>query len=648
MLMAGLVSCSNPSGDQNDLQDKTTTDSEPGSPQETELPPEDSPEVPIVEKEVKKSFTQADFTIDGSEKDWGWAFVTYSLNEFAGKDVVIDFSADMKVQNNGSAAKLQWQVNNGGEYPTIVDYEFPSGETSKKVEGKNATPIKMASGALLYLSTYQLEQKNLKIEVSNIKYSVTYKTVEGGENEPEVPAKEYPTDIFTVADAKIADFTEANVFDKSQVSDVVFNSDGTVISTAKAAGSGGGLVLYINQDHSVINASNYESIDVEVVISPVTGNWNPKAKNPSLGFRLYGTDASGFWSGFEDVAYFGFEDTKAEYGTITKNIKIDETWVKNYIDSNDNDDIKAFAFKFNAYETGNDDSDQLRIQIKKVQFNKKEGAPADKATDDGLTDETRGTVQLINYPTHDYVDLNKDGTTKIDYEKPAFVYLPAGYDPEDKETKYPVLVLMHGFGQNWTTWGLTTEENGGKIKGYMDRGMASGDVEKFILVVPTGVADSSWKDMSGNSFGGYNAFGPELRYDLIPYIEANYNVRTDRDGRAMAGLSMGGGQTFNIGIGQCLDMFSYFGAFSAATFTGSAEYMAEVDEAFAADLKIHQLYMICGDADLMVWSGFQDYVAAMPKWKKVEKFDSEVYVGGTHDFPVWYRGFKHLIPLLFK
>ncbi|MCQ2598088.1 MAG: hypothetical protein MJ181_09595 [Treponema sp.] len=587
---------------------------------------------------ITKEVTQADFTIEPNAGSW--AYVTYSLSEFAAKEVTIDFSCDIEADNKtGKSEHFMWQVNCDG-YPVVAEFDVESGKSNIKVAGKNASPIKVGNGNVLYMSTNN-SSYDIEFKLTNIKYTVTYQ----GKKETAKPAKKYPTDIFTVADSKIADFTAAKVFDGSQVSDMVFNDDGTVTYVASAAGSGTGAVFYIKDKDSVINASNYESVDIELVCSPVTGAWKDGAANPGFGFRLYTPEATGFWSGFEDIEYFGLDK---EYGTLTYNIKIKDEWVANYKDSCDNDDIMGFALKFNAYENGHDESDQLRVQIKKVQFNKKAGAPEDKKTDDGLTDAQRGTVKLISYPTHDYVNLNEDKTTKIDYEKPAYVYLPAGYDPEDKETKYPVFVLMHGFGQNWTTWGLTDKGTGGKIKGYMDRGMASGEVEKFILVVPTGVADSSWKDMSGNSFNGYNAFGPELRDDLIPYMEANYNVRTDRDGRAMAGLSMGGGQTFNIGIGQCLDMFSYFGAFSAATFTGSAEYMAGVDEAFDADLKIHQLYMICGDADSMVYGGFQDYIAAMPKWDRVEKFNSEVYPGGTHDFPVWYRGFKHVIPLLFK
>ncbi len=586
---------------------------------------------------VSKTITQPDFTIDGTTIGSNYAYITYSMNEFAGKDVTIDFSADMTVTNTGDAALLKWQINDGSTYPEVVTHTFDTGTNTVKVAGKNESPIAIKNGYVLYLSTYQTTPANLQIEIRNITYTVSYN---GGAEKPK-PQKQYPTDIFTVADTKIADFSADMIFDGTQATDITFNADGTVTYVCDAVGSGRGVVFYINKDKSVINASNYASVDIELVCSPVTGSWKEGADNPGFGFRLYTPEASGFWSGFEDIEYFGLGDN--EYGTLTKNIKIDETWVANYKDSCDNDDIIGFALKFNAYENGHDESDQLKVQIKKVQFNKKEGAPADKKTDDGLTEATRGKVAKVYYQTKDYV---KEGNPEM--EKYCWVYTPAGYNPEDTATKYPVFVLMHGFGQNQDTWGLTTEGTGGKIKGYMDRGMASGDVEKFILVVPTGISTTEAQSYTNTS--GFAAFGKELRGDLLPFIEANYNVRTDRDGRAMAGLSMGGGQTFTIGIGECLDLFSYFGAYSAATFTGSAEYMAKVDAAFDKDLKINSLYMICGDADKMVYSGFQNYVAALPSWDRIKegKFTSEVYEGGTHDFPVWYRGFKHTIPLLFK
>ena len=588
---------------------------------------------------VTKDVTQQDTIIKGSDTGDGWAYITYSLSEFSGKEVVIDLSCDMTVTNTGSsAALLQWQVNTSS-YPVVAAQSFEPGTNTITVTGKNDPAIKLDGSNMLYLSTYQTTTADLTIEIKNLKYTVTY----GGSKEEEKPAKEYPTDIFKIADTKIADFSKERVFDGSQASDITFNSDGTVTYITDGVGSGRGVVFYIKDKDSVINISNYDSIDIELVCSPVTGHWKADAKNPGFGFRLYTPEATGFWSGFEDIDYFGQEADK-EYGTFTHHIDISKEWIEKYKDSCDNDDIMGFALKFNAYNTGNDESYQIKVQIKKVQFNKIAGTPEDKKTDDGLKDADRGTVYPIEYPTHDYVSGD---TTK--YNKKAWVYLPAGYNAEDKDTKYPVFILMHGYGQNQDTWGLTDKGTGGKIKGYMDRGMFSGDVKKFILVVPTGVASKEWSTGAGNDINGFNAFGGELRNDLVPYIKANYNVKEGRDNWAMAGLSMGGGQTFNIGIGECLDMFSYFGAFSAATFIGAAEYIAGVDAKIEFDgLKIHHLYMICGDADSMVYGSFPGYVEAMKAWDRIEEFKSEVYPGGTHDFPVWYRGFKHVIPRLFK
>ena len=100
-------------------------------------------------------------------------------------------------------------------------------------------------------------------------------------------------------------------------------------------------------------------------------------------------------------------------------------------------------------------------------------------------------------------------------------------------------------------------------------------------------------------------------------------------------------------MGECLDLVSYFGAFSAALFGTSEDFIAGVEAKFP-DYKINQLYMICGDADGLVYGTFPGYVDSLSKWGKIAKFDSEVYEGGTHDFPVWYRGFSHFIPMLFK
>ena len=180
--------------------------------------------------------------------------------------------------------------------------------------------------------------------------------------------------------------------------------------------------------------------------------------------------------------------------------------------------------------------------------------------------------------------------------------------------------------------------------------MANGEVKKFILVCATGVADKSWgPNGSGNSFTGYNYFGGELRNDLLPYIRENFNAADGRDNVAMAGLSMGGGQTFTIGIAQCLDLISNFAGFSGAMFGTANDFIKGVDGNKAFDgLKINNLYMICGDADNLVYGTFPGYVEAMKGWNRVSNFSSYVFPGGTHDFPVWYRGFNDFIKIVFK
>ena len=612
------------------------------------------------EELVKKEFTQDDLT---DMTPSGWAYVTWPLNDFVGKEITNDFSCEMKLENpdgvkfddegvEATGYKLKWQVNNAeSNYPEVVTHVFTADETDwVKVAGKNATPIKIASGNVLYLSTNN-ETPNIKVSVRNIKYTVTY----GGKEEKKPEAKVYPTDIFKVGEAgscgivlrdgakeAFTVFTEG-----SAAASIKTEADGSVTWVATAAGGGGGgVAFYVKSNKEEINFANYDSIDIELVYSPVTGAWNPEAQKPGFCMRILPWDSTGMFGGYEDLEYF---DAAEEYGTLTKNIKISDDFTKSIVKSSDFDSILGFAIKFNDYNRGNSDGDQLKVQLKNVKFNAKANAVADKKFDDGLTDAQRGTVYSINYPTRDW-SVAADKVTDADkYDKHGWVYLPAGYNAEDKDTKYPVFILLHGFGQNENTWGLSDKGRGGKIKGYMDRGMASGKVEKFILVCVTGVADKSWgPNGSGNSFSGYNYFGGELRNDLLPYIRANYNVAEGRDNVAIAGLSMGGGQTFNIGIGECLDLISNFAGFSGALFAGADDFTKGVEEKFAADLKIHNLYMICGDADDLVYGSFPGYVEAMKKWDRVENFESYVFPGGTHDFPVWYYGFNDFIHMVFQ
>lgn len=448
----------------------------------------------------------------------------------------------------------------------------------------------------------------------------------------------------TLRDTKEA-FT---IFESTSASDVVTNADGSITWIATAAGGGGGGVsFYAKSNHEEINIANYKSIELEFAYAPVSGKWNADAQKPGFCLRILPYDSTGLFGGFEDLEYF---DSTKKSGIIKYTVNIPDDFADKIVSSADFDSVLGFALKFNDYNRGNDNGDQLKVQLKNVKFNAKENAPADEPFNDGLSASDYGTVVSINYPTHDYTVASSEWTEADSYNKHAWVYLPAGYNANDTSKKYPVFILLHGFGQNENTWGLTDQGRGGKIKGYMDRGMKTGEVEKFILVVATGVASKQWGPNGGGmDFNGFNAFGPELRNDLLPYINENFNTKTGRDNVALAGLSMGGGQTFTIGIGECLDIISNFAGFSGALFASADDFITGVEENAKFDgLKIHNLYMTCGDNDGMVYNTYPSYVEAMKKWTRVENFVDYTFPGGTHDFPVWYHGFSDFIKIVFK
>ena len=161
--------------------------------------------------------------------------------------------------------------------------------------------------------------------------------------------------------------------------------------------------------------------------------------------------------------------------------------------------------------------------------------------------EQGGTVEKFTYQARDYAGGGEP------YEKTAYVYLPYGYDPDQT---YDLLILCHGIGGSEVEWGMTGEDS--RVKKIMDRLIYKGEIDPFIVVTPNGRAGKT-QDQSA-----FYRFDEELRGDLLPALARRYAVDiTDRGRCAMAGLSMGGMQTINLGIGKCLDLFSAFGAFSA-------------------------------------------------------------------------------------
>ena len=224
----------------------------------------------------------------------------------------------------------------------------------------------------------------------------------------------------------------------------------------------------------------------------------------------------------------------------------------------------------------------------------------------------------------------------------AMVYTPAEYEiAKNAKKRYPVLYLQHGMGEGETSWTLQ-----GKMQHIMDNSIAKGEAVPMIVVMESGDIKAPFgggSNRQGMSTYG-NSFYPVLLNDLIPYIDQNFRTKSDRENRAMAGLSWGGHQTFDIVLNN-LDKFAWMGTFSGAIFgldvkTAYNGVFANADE---FNKKIHYMYMNWGSEDF-IKSG--DIVKQLRELGV--KVDSSESAGTAHEFLTWRRGLHEFIPHLFK
>ncbi|HPH33400.1 MAG TPA: alpha/beta hydrolase-fold protein, partial [Chitinophagaceae bacterium] len=159
-----------------------------------------------------------------------------------------------------------------------------------------------------------------------------------------------------------------------------------------------------------------------------------------------------------------------------------------------------------------------------------------------------GTVDTLIYPSK-----------TVGVKRKVTIYTPPGYS---KKNKYPVLYLLHGIGGDEKEW-----LNGGQPQIILDNLYAEGKTEPMIVVMPNGRAmkddRATGNIMAPDKVQAFADFEKDLLTDLIPFVEKKYPVLADKDHRAIAGLSMGGGQSLNFGLGN-LDVFSWVGGFSSA------------------------------------------------------------------------------------
>jgi len=238
----------------------------------------------------------------------------------------------------------------------------------------------------------------------------------------------------------------------------------------------------------------------------------------------------------------------------------------------------------------------------------------------------RGKIDSISY-------LSKT----VGVIRKALIYTPPNYS---KSRKYPVLYLLHGIGGDEKEW-----LKGGQPQVILDNLYAENKIEPTIVVMPNGRAmkddRATGNIMAPDKVEAFATFERDLLNDLIPYIERKYPVIKDREHRAIAGLSMGGGQSLNFGLGN-LDIFAWIGGFSSAPNTKPPEQLLPDPDKARKSLKL--LWISCGDND-----GLIAFSQRTHNYLNANNVPHIYYIEpGVHDFKVWKNSLYMFSQLIFK
>jgi S-formylglutathione hydrolase FrmB len=321
--------------------------------------------------------------------------------------------------------------------------------------------------------------------------------------------------------------------------------------------------------------------------------------------------------------------------------------------------------------------------------------------------EQQGSVLDVSYPVRNYIDASRQLVTdrQLDsrhvgrgtgtgeaIQKSCHVYLPAGYDEHDRDTRYDVLYLLHGVGGDQGEW---LQASGGAddhpiLCHILDNLIANNDIAPLIVVFPNGRSTHDWTDRSfrteGTNMLGFYYFDYELRHDLIPFIETTFNtyadvrqhtderIRYNRKHRAIAGLSMGGMQCLNLVLGgyRCdadlhtgassgwgnglsttvlapgmTDLFADVGVFSNAPTSSDGNVLG--DSIASGGYPLRLLYMTCGDEDGVSMNSYASATAGLADQAKdrLRQMYQVLIHNGVHDFGVWNNGAYNFLRLAF-
>lgn len=230
--------------------------------------------------------------------------------------------------------------------------------------------------------------------------------------------------------------------------------------------------------------------------------------------------------------------------------------------------------------------------------------------------------------------------------RPMMIYTPAGYN--EGNDSYPVVYIQHGGGEDhrgWIEQGRTAE--------IMDNLIHAGKAVPMIVVS----SNSNVQSRSGGMGGGYSwqgmqTFRSEIIDNIIPFVEKNYRVKKDRKFRAMCGLSMGGGQSFYIGL-RSPEVFANVGVFSTGMFGGISgaqnidlenEVPGILTETDKFNSNFDVFFITCGEQDPRI-QHTRNIVAKMQDAGVKVKFNS---YPGDHEWQVWRKSLHEFAQYLFK
>lgn len=250
----------------------------------------------------------------------------------------------------------------------------------------------------------------------------------------------------------------------------------------------------------------------------------------------------------------------------------------------------------------------------------------------------RPTYYSIQDVPHGAVSMRWYRSSTLGVTRRMLVYTPPGYEA-DPTRSYPVLYLLHGTSGTEDAW-----INEGRANFILDNLIAGGKARPMVIVMPYGRAYPRISRESGSLGYPENValFQQELLDDILPYIEQHFRVSTDREQRAIAGLSGGGGQSLAIGFNN-LELFAWIGAFSSAIREDEFEQTYGPGLAQVKDdpTRLKLLWVGCGDQDHLY-----DVNLNLIAWLQARKIDFTTHLsGGGHTFHNW-RPYLHQLSTL--